>query len=122
RDFCRPPRIHIPTPHAAHHKNPGLNPNPSSSDRVRPVDAAGNPGPSPNTFTAATSPSGGSSLVAAYGFNEGSGTLVGDASGSGNAGAVADGTGAAAGKYGSAVAFKGGSSVVTVREAAGCGS
>src|SRR5262249_9613889 len=63
----------------SYNNNTGLSPNTSYSYRVRAVDAAGNPGPYTNTFTAATSPSGGSSLVAAYGFNEGSGTLVGDA-------------------------------------------
>src|SRR5262249_21799098 len=108
----------IATPTATTYNNTGLTPNTSYSYRVRAVDAAGNPGPYTNTFTAATSPSGGSSLVAAYGFNEGSGTLVGDASGSGNAGTVANGTWSASGKYGSALSFNGSSSLVTVPDAA----
>jgi uncharacterized repeat protein (TIGR01451 family) len=57
-------------------------------------------------------PTGG--LVAAYSFNEGSGTSVADASGQGNAGTVASGTWTSQGKFGSALTFNGTSTRVTV--------
>jgi glucose/arabinose dehydrogenase/chitodextrinase len=53
-------------------------------------------------------------LVAAYGFDEGSGSSVGDASGSGNAGQVGSATWSSEGKYGQALSFNGTSSRVTV--------
>ena len=46
-------------------------------------------------------------LVAAYSFDEGAGTAVGDASGSGNNGTVANTTWSTAGKYGGALSFNG---------------
>jgi chitodextrinase len=91
----------------------------SYSYRVRATDAAGNLGPYSNTATASTPavtpPSG---LVAAYAFDEGSGTTVADSSGNGNNGTVANGTWSAAGKYGSAIQFNGTSTLVTVPDAA----
>jgi chitodextrinase len=57
-----------------------------------------------------------SGLVAAYSFNEGSGTTVGDASGSGNAGTVSNTTWTTAGKYGGALTFNGTTSWVTVND------
>ena len=59
-----------------------------------------------------------SGLVAAYGFDEGSGTTVTDASGNGNNGTVANGTWSTAGKFGGALSFNGTSSVVTVPNSA----
>ena len=56
-------------------------------------------------------------LVAAYSFNEGTGTSVTDASGTGNAGSVANATWAAAGKYGGALSFNGSSTLVTIPDA-----
>ncbi len=53
-------------------------------------------------------------LVAAYGFDEGSGTNAADSSGSGNNGTVANATWTAAGKYGSALSFNGSNAWVTV--------
>src|SRR3954464_13073032 len=53
-------------------------------------------------------------LVAAYGFNEASGTAVADASGTGNAGTTSGTTWNAAGKFGSALSFNGSSASVTV--------
>jgi hypothetical protein len=53
-------------------------------------------------------------LVAAYGFNEGSGTAVADLSGNGNNGTVSGATWSSAGKYGGALSFNGTSSLVTV--------
>ena len=64
-----------------------------------------------STKTAAASSSG---LVAAYGFNEGSGTTVTDSSGNGNNGTISGATWTTAGKYGDALQFNGTSSVVTI--------
>ena len=57
-------------------------------------------------------------LVAAYGFNEGAGTAVVDASGNGNTGVISGATWTAAGRYGGALVFNGTSAVVTVPSAA----
>ena len=46
-------------------------------------------------------------LVAAYGFDEGSGTTVTDASGNGNNGTITNATWATTGKYGKALQFNG---------------
>jgi hypothetical protein len=56
-------------------------------------------------------------LVAAYAFNEGSGSLVVDASGRGNAGTTTNTSWLAAGKFGGALSFDGTSSWVTVPDA-----
>ena len=53
---------------------------------------------------AGTAPTG---LVAAYGFDEGSGTTVTDASGNGNTGTITNATWATTGKYGKALQFNG---------------
>lgn len=57
-------------------------------------------------------------LVAAYGFNEGSGTTLSDLSGNGNNGTIANGTWTASGKFGAALVFNGSSTKVTVSDAA----
>ena len=46
-------------------------------------------------------------LVAAYGFDEGSGTTVTDASGNGNNGTITNATWVTTGKYGEALKFNG---------------
>ncbi|MEU8383905.1 LamG-like jellyroll fold domain-containing protein [Streptosporangium sp. NPDC048865] len=56
-------------------------------------------------------------LVAAYGLNEGTGTVVGDASGNANNGTAA-GTSWVPGKYGRALAFDGASSLITIASSA----
>lgn len=53
-------------------------------------------------------------LVGAYGFSEGSGSSVSDASGSGNPGAVNGATWTVQGRFGSALQFNGTSSMVTI--------
>jgi Concanavalin A-like lectin/glucanases superfamily len=63
------------------------------------------------TFQATSGPGG---LVAAYSFDEGSGTGVADASGSGNGGSFGTATWSTAGKYGNALSFNGSSARVTV--------
>ncbi len=56
-------------------------------------------------------------MVAAYGFNEGTGTTVADASGNGNNGTIGTATWATLGKYGKALTFNGTSARVTVNDA-----
>src|SRR5207244_3790164 len=57
-------------------------------------------------------------LVAAYGFNEGSGTVVNDASGTGNNGTINGATWTTSGKYGNALTFNGTNARVTINNAA----
>jgi hypothetical protein len=68
----------------------------------------------PNVFKAPIEPGADSiGLVAAYGFDEGRGAKVKDASGRANNGTAAD-TAWASGKFGSALSFNGSSSAVTI--------
>ena len=53
-------------------------------------------------------------LVAAYAFNEGTGTTTADASGNGNTGALSNATWTAAGRFGGALVFNGTNARVTV--------
>ena len=87
------------------------------SYRVRATDAAGNLSTYSNTASA-TTPAGPSGLVAAYAFDEGTGTTVTDASGNGNTGTTSNTTWAATGKYGKALQFNGTNALVTVPNAA----
>jgi hypothetical protein len=57
-------------------------------------------------------------LVAAYGFEEGSGTAIGDVSGQNNNGVASGTTWSTAGKFGNALVFNGTNAVVTVPNAA----
>lgn len=57
-------------------------------------------------------------LVAAYGFEEGSGANVFDSSGNNNTGTITGATWTAAGRYGNALSFNGSGSVVTVNNSA----
>src|SRR6185369_7209285 len=56
-------------------------------------------------------------LVAAYGFEEGSGTTIGDVSGQNNNGVASGTTWSTAGKFGNALVFNGTNAVVTVPDA-----
>jgi hypothetical protein len=56
-------------------------------------------------------------LVAAYSFNEGSGTTVSDASGNKNTGTISGATWTTAGKFGGALVFNGTSAKVTIPDA-----
>ena len=85
--------------------------------RVRATDAAGNLSTYSNTASA-TTPAGPSGLVAAYAFDEGSGTTVADASGNGHNGTISNATWAATGKFGKALQFNGGNALVSVPNAA----
>ena len=66
----------------------------------------------------ATSSAASSGLVAAYSFDEGSGSTVADASGNGNGGTIGTATWSASGKYGRALSFNGTSAKVTIPDVA----
>ena len=53
-------------------------------------------------------------LVAAYAFNEGTGTTVYDSSGNGNNGTITNATWTTSGKYGDALVFNGTNALVTI--------
>ena len=65
-------------------------------------------------FTVSSTSAATTGLVAAYAFNEGSGSTVADASGIGNAGATSNTTWSASGKYGGALSFNGTSARVNI--------
>jgi chitodextrinase len=92
------------------------------SYRVRATDAANNQSPYSNVATATpsanTQPPPVSGLVAAYGFNEGTGTTTADASGNGHTGTLQGATWTTAGKYGGALSFDGSTSYVDLGNAA----
>ena len=67
-----------------------------------------------NNVTLPPAPTG---LVAAYGFDEASGTSAGDASGSGNTGTISGATRTATGKYGGALSFDGVNDSVSIPDA-----
>ncbi len=107
----------IGTGTSASFKDTGLSAGTSYSYRVRATDAAGNESGYSNTATATTQAAT-SGLVAAYGFDEGSGSTVTDQSGNGHNGTVANTTWAATGKYGKALSFNGTTALVTIPDAA----
>jgi hypothetical protein len=81
-------------------------------------DAAGNHAASTVTVTVSNTTQTPTGLVAAYGFNEGSGVQVADGSGQGNGGTISSATWTASGRFGAALSFNGTSSWVTVADAA----
>ena len=103
----------IATPTGTSYQDTTVSASTSYSYRVRATDAAGNLSPYSNTANAST-PAAPSGLVAAYGFDEGSGSTVTDASGNGNNGTITNATWASAGKYGKALQFNGTNAVVTI--------
>jgi hypothetical protein len=58
-------------------------------------------------------------LVAAYSFDQGTGTTVPDASGSGNTGTLSNTSWSLSGKYGGALSFNGTSSLVSINDSSG---
>jgi len=70
------------------------------------------------TFSTATSGTP-SSAVAAWGFNEGSGTTTADATGNGNTGTLSGAVWTASGRFGSALTFDGTNDLVTINDAPG---
>jgi len=61
-------------------------------------------------------PPSGSGLVAAYSFNENTGSTVHDASGNNNTGTISAAQWTSSGRYGSALSFNGASSILTVAD------
>jgi len=96
----------------------GLNTGTSYSYRVRATDAAGNLGAYSNVASATTTQGTVGRLVAAYAFNEGSGTTVADASGNGNTGTLSNATWTASGKFGGALSFNGSNATVNIPDSA----
>ena len=95
----------------------GLLPNTSYSYQVKATDAAGNFSPYSNiatTTTLATIPG----LVAAYSFDEGSGTTVSDSSGNGNNGTLTSTAWTSSAVYGNALLFNGTNSLITINDSA----
>ena len=81
-------------------------------------DAAGNTAQSAVDVVVSNTSQTPGGLVAAFGFNEGAGVQVTDASGQGNTGTISSATWSPAGKFGAALSFNGTSSWVTVADAA----
>ncbi len=75
-------------------------------------DAAGNTGT--DTLTVTYTPAVPVGLVAAWGFNEGTGTTTADASGNGNTGTISGATWTTAGRYGNSLTFDGVNDLVVV--------
>ncbi|HTF13208.1 MAG TPA: LamG-like jellyroll fold domain-containing protein, partial [Burkholderiales bacterium] len=82
--------------------------------RVRAADWAGNLSGYSNVASATTLNTPPTGLVAAYGFNEGTGTAVADASGRGNTGTINGAAWTAEGRFGAALSFNGTDNVVLV--------
>ncbi|MGH8897606.1 MAG: fibronectin type III domain-containing protein, partial [Egibacteraceae bacterium] len=106
----------ITTPTGTTYSNTGLQASTSYSYRVRATDADGNLSGYSNPATA-TTPAPPAGLVAAYAFNEGTGTTVADASGNGNTGTINGATRTTAGQFGGALVFNGTSARVDVPDA-----
>jgi VCBS repeat-containing protein len=85
----------------------------SSSDSLT-YTVADDDGARSNPATVSVTVLSSAGLVAAYGFEEGSGTTVTDGSGSGNAGSLGTATRTPSGRFGSALAFDGTSALVTI--------
>jgi chitodextrinase len=108
--------VKLATPVSNSYSDYGVVPHTSYSYVVRAVDGANNLGPYSNTSsvtTLATNPS----LVAAYSFNENTGSTVTDSSSNDNTGTIANATWTGAGRYGNALVFNGSSSRITIADA-----
>ena len=88
-----------------HGVDPGGTPTPTPTPTSTPT-----PSPTP-TPTPTPTPMG---LVAAYGFEEASGTSVIDSSGNGNGGTISGATWTTAGRFGEALSFNGSGAIVTI--------
>ena len=98
-----------PTPTATATATATFTPTPTAT-----ATATATPTATPTPTPTPTPPPG---LVAAYGFNEGSGTLVTDLSGNGNNGTISGATWTTSGRYGNALSFNGTNALVTVNNA-----
>jgi hypothetical protein len=98
-----------PTPNHTPTPTPSPNPTPTATPTPRPTTT-----PTPTPISTAT-PTPGAGLVAAYGFNEGSGTTVHDASVNGNNGTLQGGSSwTTSGRYGTAILFNGTNAYVNI--------
>jgi outer membrane biosynthesis protein TonB len=107
-----------PTPTPTPAPTPSPTPKPSPTPTPTPAPT---PKPSPTpTPTPAPTPSqpAGNGLVAAYAFNEATGTTVHDASGNNNNGTISSAAWSTGGRFGSAISFNGSSSIVTIPDSA----
>jgi hypothetical protein len=84
---------------------------------ARCIDAAGNANTT-DALIGFSVAAGNAGPVAAYGFNEGTGATLGDSSGNGRQGTIANATWSTAGRYGRALLFNGNNAWVTVADAA----
>ena len=108
-------------PPATTYPDTGLTASTPYSYRVRATDAVPNLSAYSNVATATTLSGGGGAppgLVAAYAFDEGTGTSVTDASGNNNTGSVVGATWTPSGKSGNALSFNGTSSRVDIPNSA----
>ena len=101
----------IGTPVSTNYSDTSLLPGTFYNYRVRAADAAGNLGPY-STASGTTTLAVSSGLLAAYAFDEGSGTTTADASGNGMNGTTQGTTWTTAGKNGNALSFNGSSGYV----------
>ncbi len=108
----------IATPSGTSYNDIGLSPSTTYRYRVRATDAAGNLSDYSNIANATTQSAAPAGLVAAYSFDEGSGTTVSDSSGNGNTGTISGTTWTSSGKYNGALTFDGTSSRVNISNSA----
>ena len=100
--------VQVATPVTNSYNDTGLATSTSYSYQVRAQDGAGNFSLNYSNVASATTTAPATGLVAAYAFNEGTGTTIGDASGNTNTGTLTNGpTWNVAGKFGAAVNFDG---------------
>ena len=102
-----------PPPTGTTYSDTGLTSGTTYNYRVRATDAAGNLSPYSNTAPA-TTPVTVSGLVAAYAFDEGTGTTVADSSGNNYTGTITAATWTTSAKFGKALSFNGSSSWVAI--------
>ena len=108
--------VSVTTVTTTSYSDTGRQPSTTYSYTIAALDGAGNSSPQSSPPATATTPAI-TGLIAAYGFNEGTGTVTADATGKGHTGTVSNATWTPAGKYGSAVLFNGTNSWVTVADA-----
>ena len=106
----------IATTTTTSYNNTGLSSGTRYSYQVRATDAAGNFSPYSNGASA-TTPATTPGLVAAFSFNEGTGTTVADSSGNGNNGTITNGTWTTSGRFANALVFNGSNALVTIPDA-----
>src|SRR6185436_12673843 len=111
--------VQIGTSTGASYTDPGLAASTTYRYQVRATDAAGNLSGYSNMASATTPGGSPAGLVAAYGFDEGTGSTTADASGNGNTGTITDATWTTSGKFGGALVFDGSSALVTIADAPG---